>query len=84
VCVCVCANAEQLDVPRNLSSPSLLLFKTGVFCSLSCPGTHVVHQAGLELRDPSASASPTAGIKGVFHSNKLALGGQQDALPWEK
>jgi hypothetical protein len=26
-------------------------------CNLGCPGTHSVDQAGLELRDPLASAS---------------------------
>jgi hypothetical protein len=42
--------------------------------SPGCPGTHFVDQAGLELRNPPASASqvlgsllPSAGIKGVCH-----------------
>jgi hypothetical protein len=26
-------------------------------CSVGCPGTHSVEQAGLKLKDPSASAS---------------------------
>jgi hypothetical protein len=31
--------------------------------SLGCPGTHFVDQAGLELRNPSASASQVLGLK---------------------
>ncbi|GAB1291458.1 DENN domain-containing protein 5B [Apodemus speciosus] len=36
-------------------------------CSPGCPGTHSVDQADLELRNPPASASPSAGIKDVSH-----------------
>jgi hypothetical protein len=32
-------------------------------CSPGCPGTHFVDQAGLELRDPPASASRVLGSK---------------------
>ena len=32
-------------------------FETGSLCCPGCPGTHFVHQAGLELRDPPASAA---------------------------
>jgi hypothetical protein len=31
--------------------------------SLGCPGTHSVDQAGLELRNPPASASRVLGLK---------------------
>jgi hypothetical protein len=31
--------------------------------SLGCPGTHFVDQAGLELRNPPASASQVLGLK---------------------
>jgi hypothetical protein len=31
--------------------------------SPGCPGTHFVDQAGLELRDPPASASRVLGLK---------------------
>ncbi|GAB1297421.1 Striatin-3 [Apodemus speciosus] len=34
-------------------------------CSPGSPGTHSVDQTGLELRNPPASASQSAGIKGV-------------------
>jgi hypothetical protein len=39
--------------------------------SPGCPGTHSVDQAGLELRNPPASASKSAGIKGVHHQKCL-------------
>jgi hypothetical protein len=32
-------------------------------CSLGCPGTHTVDQAGLELRNPPASVSLVLGLK---------------------
>jgi hypothetical protein len=32
-------------------------------CSTGCPGTHTVDQAGLELRNPPASASQVLGLK---------------------
>jgi hypothetical protein len=38
-------------------------FETGFLCSPGCPGTHSVDQAGLELRNPPASASRVLGLK---------------------
>jgi hypothetical protein len=32
-----------------------------------CPGTHSVDQAGLELRNPPASASQVLGLKFFFY-----------------
>ncbi|GAB1302908.1 H/ACA ribonucleoprotein complex subunit DKC1 [Apodemus speciosus] len=40
-----------------------LLLKWVSLCSPSCPGTHSVDQAGLELRNPPASASQVLGLK---------------------
>jgi hypothetical protein len=41
-----------------------LVFRDGVsLCSPGCPGTHFVDQAGLELRNPPASASLVLGLK---------------------
>jgi hypothetical protein len=41
-----------------------LVFQYRVFlCSSGCPGTHSVHQVGLEFRNPSASASQVLGLK---------------------
>jgi hypothetical protein len=41
-----------------------LVFRDRVFlCSPGCPGTHFVDQAGLELRNPPASASRVLGLK---------------------
>jgi hypothetical protein len=34
-----------------------------LLCSLGCPGTHSVDQAGLELRNLPASASRVLGLK---------------------
>jgi hypothetical protein len=48
---------------------SLFFFFFGFFrdrvslCSPGCPGTHSVDQAGLELRNPPASASQVLGLK---------------------
>uniref|UniRef100_A0A8C6MWR6 Uncharacterized protein n=1 Tax=Mus spicilegus TaxID=10103 RepID=A0A8C6MWR6_MUSSI len=39
------------------------VFETGFLCSSGCPGTHFVDQAGLELRNPPASASQVLGLK---------------------
>jgi hypothetical protein len=38
-------------------------FKTGFLCIPDCPGTHFVDQAGLELRNPPASASQVLALK---------------------
>jgi hypothetical protein len=41
-----------------------LVFQNRVsLCSPGCPGTHFVNQAGLELRNPPASASQVLGLK---------------------
>jgi hypothetical protein len=43
---------------------SFVVFQDRVsLCSPGCPGTHSVNQAGLELRNPSASASQVLGLK---------------------
>ncbi|GAB1300341.1 Mitochondrial import receptor subunit TOM70 [Apodemus speciosus] len=41
--------------------------------SPGCPGTYSVGQAGLELRNPPASASQSAGITGVHHHRPAQL-----------
>ena len=42
----------------------VLVFQDRVYlCSPGCPGTHFVDQAGLELRNPPASASQVLGLK---------------------
>ena len=41
----------------------LFCFETGFLCSPGCPGTLFVDQAGLELRNPPASASQVLGVK---------------------
>jgi hypothetical protein len=64
--------------PSPLPPPLFfLVFWDRVFlCSPGCPGTHFVDQAGLELRNPPASASQVLGLKacattpGSFPLNK--------------
>jgi hypothetical protein len=42
----------------------LFVFRDGVSLYIpGCPGTHFVDQAGLELRNPPASASQVLGLK---------------------
>ncbi|GAB1292573.1 Proteasome subunit alpha type-1 [Apodemus speciosus] len=41
-------------------------------CSPGCPGTHSVDQAGLELRNPPASASQVLGLKACATTAQLA------------
>ena len=41
----------------------LVLWDRVSLCSPGCPGTHSVDQAGLELRNPPASASQVLGLK---------------------
>jgi hypothetical protein len=49
---------------RTLSPPVFTsIFWAGFLCSPGCPGTHFVDQAGLELRNPPASASRVLGLK---------------------
>jgi hypothetical protein len=57
-----------------------LFFRDRVsLCSPGCPGTHSVDQAGLELRNPPASASRVLGLKvrattpGWSHTSFFAL-----------
>jgi hypothetical protein len=42
-------------------------------CSPGCPGTHFVDQAGLELRNPPASASQVLGLKACATTPSLSL-----------
>jgi hypothetical protein len=46
-------------------------FETGFLCSPGCPGTHSVDQAGLELRNPPASASQVLGLKACATTARL-------------
>ena len=59
----------------HLTSPWLffvLFFWDRVsLCSPGCPGTHSVNQAGLELRNPLASASQVLGLKACATHTQL-------------
>jgi hypothetical protein len=51
-----------------------LVFRDRVsLCSPGCPGTHSVDQAGLELRNPPASASQVLGLN-LYISNRPGKG----------
>jgi hypothetical protein len=57
-----------LPTEPSLSSPSPPFFFLDrvSLCSPGCPGTHSVDQAGLELRNPPASASQVKQRKKVL------------------
>jgi hypothetical protein len=79
VCVCVCIHAPTHTCRPELSLKCcssnaiqlVVLFVLFCFafqdrvslCTPGCPGTHSVDQAGLELRNPPASASQVLGLK---------------------
>jgi hypothetical protein len=53
----------------------ILVFRDRVsLYSPGCPGTHSVDQAGLELRNPPASASRVLGLKACTTTARLILG----------
>jgi hypothetical protein len=63
-------------------------FKTGfLYWAPGCPGTHSVDQAGLELRNPPATASQVLGLKACvttvwpLHLNSWVLRKQGLAVP---
>jgi hypothetical protein len=56
--------SRVLLTPEPSRQPCLFVFQDRVsLCSSDCPGTHAVDQAGLKLRNPSASASRVLGLK---------------------
>jgi hypothetical protein len=50
-------------------------------CSPGCPRTHSVDQAGLELRNPPASASQVLGSKACATTTRLLEGFLMGASP---
>jgi hypothetical protein len=71
---------KSLSPLRYLYSPEAVFVCFGFFrdrvslYSPGCPGTHSVDQAGLELRDPPASASQVLGLKVCATTARLRLG----------
>ena len=64
--VCVTCFVSEFELPVLLFFFFFffLIFRDRVsLCSPGCPGTHSVDQAGLELRNPPASASQVLGLK---------------------
>jgi hypothetical protein len=52
----------------------LLFFQDSIsLCSPGCPRTHSVDQAGLELRNPPASASQVLKLKACATTARLSL-----------
>jgi hypothetical protein len=56
-----------------ISSNSYFFRDRVSLCSPGCPGTHSVDQAGLQLRNPSASASQLLGLKACATTAWLLL-----------
>jgi hypothetical protein len=53
-----------MEYLEKYKQKTLLVFRDRVsLCSPGCPRTHSVDQAGLELRNPPASASQVLGLK---------------------
>jgi hypothetical protein len=53
---------------------SLFVFQDSIsLCSPGCPGTHIVDQSGLELRNLPASASQVLGLKACATTTRLPL-----------
>jgi hypothetical protein len=61
-----------IPIILNLNFFFFLVFRDGVsLCSPGCLGTHSVDQAGLELRNPPASASQVLGLKACITTARL-------------
>jgi hypothetical protein len=66
---CVCSHPHPTLPLNSLGPPDYYYFFGRGFrdrvslCSPGCPGTHSGDQAGLELRNPPASASQVLGLK---------------------
>ncbi|GAB1298205.1 Nucleolar protein 16 [Apodemus speciosus] len=70
---------DREERPRDLVRKPYVVNVVSLY-SPGCPGTHSVDQTGLEFRNPPASASQVAGIKGMHHHRlaKLRLSNHQD------
>jgi hypothetical protein len=66
-------NVKSKSVASTLSKQSSFdtSFDRVSLCSPGCPGTHSVDQAGLELRNPPASASRVLGLKACTTTARL-------------
>ena len=53
----------QKRAPDSTTGFFFFSSETGFLCSLGCPGTHSVDQAGLELGDQLTSVSQVLGLK---------------------
>jgi hypothetical protein len=64
------SSSLSLSLPLSLS---LVFLDRVSLYSPGCPGTHSVDQAGLELRNPPASASQVLGLKACATTAQLFL-----------
>ncbi|GAB1294426.1 Dynein axonemal assembly factor 4 [Apodemus speciosus] len=64
---------EFLDLKEEEKNPDWLKEKGKVMCSPGCPGTSSVDQAGLELRNPPASASQVLGLQNKLFATENYL-----------
>jgi hypothetical protein len=73
--LCIRSRVKQTVPSRNLHlDASTFCFQDRVsLCSLGCPGTHSVDQAGLELKRSTCLCLPSAVIKGVHHHQSQSL-----------
>ena len=66
----------SIHLPPCPSSPPSFLFvcfsRQGFSVYPSCPGTHSVDQAGLELKNPLASASQVLALKACATTTRLS------------
>jgi hypothetical protein len=71
-CDQVSRDCVWMSTPHFLFFFFFLVFRDRVsLCSPGCPGTHFVDQAGLELRNPPASASRVLGLKACATTARL-------------
>jgi hypothetical protein len=59
----ICMSTQCFPDQKRVSDHLELELHRVSLCSPGCPATHFVDQAGLELRDPPASASRVLGLK---------------------
>jgi hypothetical protein len=90
-CVNICTQRTKVyagtlhrcSPPQSLSQDFFFFGDRVSLCSPGCPGTHSVDQAGLELRNPPASASQVLGLKAcTTTAQQLSQDLNQSSLIW--
>jgi hypothetical protein len=65
------ARGCNLSTLEAEAEDSFFFFFLVFLCIPDCPGTHFVDQAGLELRNPPASASQVLGLKACITTPEM-------------